>query len=303
MRIAILSRNRSLYSTKRLTHAARRRGHEVYVIDTLHVARQMGLLPRSSNSRAPRRMPKVDAIIPRIGASITPQGVAVVRTFEVHGILTTASSEAIAQSRNKLESWQLMAEANLPHPRTALVSDPDELQSAIHQVSGPPAVLKILRGTQGRGVILAENVPIARTVLSILFRHGQDQVLVQEFIAEAEGKDKRLLIVGGRCVAAMERVAPENDFRANLHRGGTSRAITPDEQTEALAVRAADLHGLGVAGVDVIPSKRGPLLLEANSSPGLEGIEGVTQVDVAREIVQYLERKGQRAGKLRNKRR
>jgi len=302
MRIAILSRNRSLYSTKRLNHAARRRGHEVYVIDTLHVARQMGLLPRASGSRAPRRLPKVDAIIPRIGASITPQGVAVVRTFEVHGILTTASSEAIAQSRNKLESWQLMESADLPHPRTALVTDPDELHAAIRQVSGPPAVLKILRGTQGRGVILAEDVNIARTVLSILFRHGQDKVLVQEFIAEAGGKDRRLLIVGGRCVAAMERIAPKNDFRANLHRGGTSRAITPDDETEALAVRAAAVHGLGVAGVDIIPSKRGPLLLEANSSPGLEGIESVTRVDVAREIVQYLERKGQAAGKLRNRR-
>lgn len=302
MRIAILSRNRSLYSTKRLNHAARRRGHEVYVIDTLHVARQMGLLPKASGSRTPRRLPKVDAIIPRIGASITPQGVAVVRTFEVHGILTTASSDAIAQSRNKQESWRLMESADLPHPRTALVSDLEELHSAIHQVSGPPAVLKILRGTQGRGVILAENVNIARTVLSILFRHGQDKVLVQEFIAEAEGKDRRLLIVDGRCVAAMERVAPKNDFRANLHRGGTSRAITPDSETEALAVRAAGVHGLGVAGVDIIASKRGPLLLEANSSPGLEGIERVTQVDVAREIVRYVERKGQAAGKLRNRR-
>jgi len=292
MRIAILSRNRSLYSTKRLTHAARRRGHE-----------EMGLLPKASGSRVPRRLPKVDAIIPRIGASITPQGVAVVRTFEVHGILTTASSEAIAQSRNKLESWQLMEHADLPHPRTVLVSDPDELGAAIHQVSGPPAVLKILRGTQGRGVILAESVSVARTVLSILFRHGQDKVLVQEFIGEAEGKDRRLLIVGGRCVAAMERIAPDNEFRANLHRGGTSRAITPDEETRALAVRAASVHGLGVAGVDIIPSKRGPLLLEANSSPGLEGIENVTRVDVAREIVQYLERKGQAAGKLRNRRR
>lgn len=302
MRIAILSRNRSLYSTKRLNHAARRRGHEVYVIDTLHVARQMGLLPRPSGVRGPRRLPKVDAIIPRIGASITPQGVAVVRTFEVHGIVTTASSEAIAQSRNKLESWQLMERADLPHPRTTMVSDLDELQAAFHRVSGPPAVLKILRGTQGRGVILAENENIARTVLSILFRHGQDKVLVQEFIAEAEGKDRRLLIVDGRCVAAMERIAPEDDFRANLHRGGTSRAITPDEETEALAVRAAHVHGLGVAGVDIIPSQRGPLLLEANSSPGLEGIENVTKVDVAREIVQYLEREGQAAGKLRNRR-
>ena len=302
MRIAILSRNRSLYSTKRLTHAARRRGHEVYVIDTLHVARQMGILPRASGLRKPRRLPKVDAIIPRIGASITPQGVAVVRAFELHGILTTASSDAIAQSRNKLESWQLMEGANLPHPRTVLVSEADQLHAAMREVSGPPAVLKILRGTQGRGVILADNDNIARTVLSILFRHGQDKVLVQEFIAEAEGRDRRLLIVDGRCVAAMERIAPEDDFRANLHRGGTSRRFIPDEQTEALAVRAAEVHGLGVAGVDVIPSRRGPLLLEANSSPGLEGIESISQVDVAREIVRFLERKGLATGKLRNRR-
>lgn len=291
MKIAILSRNRSLYSTQRLQQTARRRGHYVRVLDTMQLARLLGLVHGRPPARYRPRIPKVDAIIPRIGASITRYGVAVVRSFEAKGALTTASSEAIIHSRNKLQSWQLMQKAELPLPLTELVSHPGQLEAAVEAVNGPPVVLKVLKGTQGRGVILAPSLPIARTVLQILLRHGQQQLLVQEYIEEAQGKDIRLLVIGGRCVAAMQRVAPDGDFRANLHRGATAIPFTPDPQTEQLAIRAARLHEIGVAGVDIIPSKRGPLLLEVNSSPGLEGIEGTTKVDVAAVIVRYLEQR------------
>lgn len=295
MKIAILSRNRTLYSTQRLQKAARRRGHYVRVLDTMQVAQLMGHVNGRSQRRRGVHIPRVDGIIPRIGASITRYGIAVVRTFEAKGVVTTASSEAIAHSRNKLQSWELMQKAELPLPRTQLVSHPGELAAAIAAVSGPPVVLKVLKGTQGRGVILAPTLPIAENILLLLLRHGQKQLLVQEYIEEAEGKDVRLLVVGERCVAAMQRRAPEGDFRANLHRGATAVPFEPDARTEALAIRAANLHEIGVAGVDIISSERGPLLLEVNSSPGLEGIETTTRIDVAPVIVRYLERQAQRS--------
>lgn len=295
MKIAILSRNPTLYSTQRLQKAARRRGHYVRVLDTMQVAQLMGHVNARSQRRRGAHIPKVDGIIPRIGASITRYGIAVVRTFEAKGVVTTASSEAIAHSRNKLQSWQLMQKAELPLPRTQLVSHPGELTAAIAAVNGLPVVLKVLKGTQGRGVILARTLPVAENILLLLLRHGQKQLLVQEYIEEAEGKDVRLLVVGERCVAAMQRRAPEGDFRANLHRGATAVPFEPDARMEALAIRAANLHEIGVAGVDIIPSERGPLLLEVNSSPGLEGIETTTRIDVAPVIVRYLEREARRS--------
>lgn len=296
MKIGILSRNRTLYSTRRLEQTARRRGHRVRVLDTMQVARLMGIGYQPPRKKRNRRLPKVDGIIPRIGASITRYGVAVVRNFEARGAVTTASADAIAHSRDKLESLQLMQQADFPLPRTALVTHPGELAAAIEAVNGPPVVVKVLKGTQGRGVILAPNLKIAQAVVRLLLQHGQEQLLVQEFIEEAEGKDLRLLVVGRRCVAAMQRVAPDDDFRANLHRGATAAPIQPDAETEKLALRAAGLHGIGVAGVDIIPSARGPLILEINSSPGLEGIERATRVDVAARIVHYLEVQARRNG-------
>jgi ribosomal protein S6--L-glutamate ligase len=299
MRIGILSRNRTLYSTERLVEAGRRRGHRVLVIDTLQVARYLGIAPQLRSRHFNYRLPRVDAIIPRIGASITRYGVAVVHQYESRGVTTTAMSKAIAQSRDKLQSLQLMQGASLPTPATAIVSHLGELGEAVERVNGLPVVIKVLKGTQGKGVILASNLPTARAVLSVLFRHGQRPVLVQEFIKEAEGSDLRLLIVGERCVAAMRRVASDGDFRANLHRGATSFSIQPDPEVVDLALRAAALHRLGVAGVDLVSSRNGPLLLEVNSSPGLEGIERATSVDVAGEIVRYLEQK--RRNRRRNK--
>jgi len=310
MKIGVLSRSRALYSTNRLLEAGRNRGHRMLIIDTIQAARGLGIAPRFSPSphnslrdpyagRNQRRhgQPRVDAIIPRIGASITSYGVAVVQHYESRGVLTSASSRAIENSRDKLQSVKLMQAAGLPLPRTVLISRLPELLPAVEAVGGYPVVIKITRGTQGRGVILAENKATARAVLAVFFRHGQRPVLLQEFIEEADGRDVRLLIVGDRCVAAMERAAALGEFRANLHRGGVAAAYKPDAHVERLALRAAALHELGVAGVDLIQSQRGPLLLEVNSSPGLEGIERASGVDIAADIMRFLEKQSRETRK------
>lgn len=303
MRIGVLSRSRTLYSTHRLLQAGRRRGHRMLLIDTIQAARSLGVAPRFTRNnrrrgaRLRRTLPRVDAIIPRIGASITHYGIAVVQDYESRGVVTSAPAQGIERSRNKLQSVQLMQDAQLPVPRTVLISRLAELHHAVQMVGGYPVVIKITRGTQGRGVILAENQATARAVLSIFFRHGQRPILLQEFIAEAGGQDIRLLVVGRRCVAAMKRTAATGEFRANLHRGGVATLYKPDAHTERLALAAASLHNLGVAGVDLIHSQRGPLLLEVNSSPGLEGIETASQVDVAGAIVRFLEKERRQSWK------
>lgn len=300
MRIGILSRNPKLYSTRRLVKTARERGHLVEVIDTLSVAVHIGragqqtgepqlLLDNSLGLATPTRLPQLDAIIPRIGTSVTFYGLAVVRQFETMGLITTASSAAIACSRDKLQSLQLMTQAGLPIPRTAVIARPDALYAAIEAIGGLPAVVKLIHGTQGRGVLLAHQLSTVATLLQRVEALNR-QAIIQEFIAESRGSDTRLIIVGNRCVAAMERRAAPGDFRANLHRGGTAVAVEPDRDTVALAVAAARAHGLAVAGVDLLSSRRGPLLLEVNSSPGLEGIEKATGADIAGAIIDHVER-------------
>lgn len=299
MRIGILSRNPHLYSTRRLVAAARDRGHLVDVLDTTAIAVHIGRsdLPTGESQllvaglpglATATKLPALDAIIPRIGTSVTFYGLAVVRQFETAGVLTTASSSAIACSRDKLQSLQVMVQAGLPIPRTAVVARPEALYAAVEAVGGLPAVVKLIHGTQGRGVFLVHQLATVSAVLQRVAELNR-QAIVQEFIAAAGGRDLRLIIVGNRCVAAMERQAPSGEFRANLHRGGTASPFAPDAATTALAVSAAKAHGLAVAGVDLIPSGRGPLLLEVNSSPGLEGIEKATGVDVAGEIIEYIE--------------
>jgi len=270
------------------------------VIDTLAVAVELGLA--SEGRPGPKlitsgplglmrtgHIPEVDAIIPRIGSSVTFYGLAVVRQFEALGVLTTAGASAIACSRDKLHSLQSMSQAGLPIPRTAVIAQPKALFSAVHAVGGVPVVIKLIRGTQGKGVVLAKNLATAAAVLKKVHK-AKRQALIQEYLAESRGRDTRIIVVGGRCIAAMERIAVDGEFRANLHRGGSAVSITPDPDTSKLAVAAAKAHGLDVAGVDIVQSKRGPLLLEVNSSPGLEGVEGVTGVDIAGEIINYLEK-------------
>lgn len=300
--IGILSRNSKLYSTRRLAQSARVRGHNVRIIDTLQVPVKIGLNKAELRGSL---LPDVDAIIPRIGTSITFYGLAVVRQFETMEVLTTAPSTAIARSRDKLHSLQMMSRSGLPIPRTTVVTDPVEIQPAIKIAGGLPVVVKLIRGTQGRGVFLASELRTVETILKTVHRL-REQVLVQEFIEESQGTDIRIIVVGNRCVAAMQRRAPVGDFRSNLHRGGTAVPFSLDLHARKLATRASQAHGLGVAGVDIILSDRGPLLLEVNSSPGLEGIEGTTKVDIAGEIIRYLEReakKKQQRTKQKRKRR
>ncbi len=306
MRIGVLSRNGTLYSTRRLMEAGRRRGHTMLLIDTLGVVVEMGQDGRDSNLKRVStqaavgglayphvQLPRVDAIVPRIGASITTYGLAVVRQFEVAGVITIASSLGIGSSRDKLHSLQLMSQAGLPVPKTAVLAQPHLYFSAVRSVGGPPVIIKLNRSTQGRGVILAPNYRTVEAVLSRLRRLKQ-LVLAQEFVAEAEGSDTRVIVVGGRCVAAMQRTASVGEYRSNLHRGGTAVAVPIDPEISHLACRAAQVHQLDVAGVDIIQSHRGPLVLEVNSSPGLEGIEQATQIDVASAIIEQLERKAGR---------
>lgn len=304
MRIAVLSRNHALYSTRRLVQVAQSRGHRVRVLDTLSIAvevghgrsdayemRMLGTSPIGLTKTV--GVPEVDAIVPRIGASVTFYGLAVVRQFETHGVITTATADAIACSRDKLHSLQTMDQAGLPIPRSAVIATSQALISAVQMVGGLPVVIKLIRGTQGKGVVLARNLATAAAVLKKVHA-AKRQALVQEFISESGGRDQRIIVVGNRCVAAMERVAVEGEFRANLHRGGSAVPFEPQSQTERLAVAAAKAHGLAVAGVDLLQSAQGPLLLEVNSSPGLEGIESATGVDVAGAIVSYLEKEARR---------
>lgn len=284
MKIGILSRNTSLYSTRRLVQAAKLRGHEAFVIDTTAVSIELG----HETSSLQRRYPQIDAIIPRIGTSITEYGLAVVRQFEALGVTTTASSSAIEQSRNKLRSLQLMQQHGLPIPKTAVITHPTILYKAIQSVGGLPVVMKRVYGTQGEGVVLVHDIRAALSALPLLQRGGHP-VLIQEFVAEAEGCDLRVIVINGRCVAAMQRSAPPGDFRANLHQGGTAVAITLTPELENLAQKASRIHGIHVAGVDLLLAAQGPLLLEINSSPGLQGIEQVTGVNVSSEIVAFVE--------------
>ena len=295
MRIGILSRNPALYSTRRLAQAIWARGHQAQIIDTTAIAVHLGaaggphlLTGGAIGLAATTPLPPLDAIIPRIGTSVTFYGLAVVRQFEAAGVFSAVSADAIACSRDKLHSLQVMAQAGLPIPRTAVVARPEALLAAVDAVGGLPAVVKLIRGTQGRGVLLAEHMA---TIAAMLRRAEElnQQAIVQEYIAEAAGRDLRVIVVGNRPVAAMERHAPPGDFRANLHQGGSATAVTLDRATAALAVAAARAHGLAVAGVDLLLSRRGPLLLEVNSSPGLEGVEQTTGEDVATVIVAYVE--------------
>jgi len=286
MRIGILSRKGSLYSTSRLREAAEERGHEVSVIDFLRCS--MGIKGRKGSILYRGHSVDVDAVIPRIGASVTFYGTAVVRQFETMGVYTLASSTAIVTSRDKLCAHQILSRAGVGLPVTAFARSVKDTTSVIEMVGGAPLVIKLHEGTQGSGVVLAETQKAAESVIEA-FRQLEANILVQEFIAEAGGSDVRCIVVGGRVVAAMVRHAAPGDFRSNLHRGGTAEPVKLTTKERRTAVKAAKALGLNVAGVDLLRSDRGPLVLEVNSSPGLEGIEAATGVDVAGEIIDFVE--------------
>jgi ribosomal protein S6--L-glutamate ligase len=296
MKIVILSRKPSLYSTRRLREAGEQRGHDVQVIDYLRCYMNITSHKPQVIYRG-QPIQGVDAIIPRIGASQTFYGTAVVRQFEMMGVSSANSSIAISRSRDKLRCLQLLSRRGIGLPVTGFAHATKDVTGLIHAVGGPPLVVKLLEGTQGIGVVLAETAKAAESVIEA-FRGLDANILVQEFIKEADGSDLRCFVVGGRVVAAMKRIAPRGDFRANLHRGGRSDKVklTPEERT--IAVRAAREMGLRVAGVDLLRSKHGPVVIEVNSSPGLKGIEEISEVDVAGRIIAFVERNSKRREKV-----
>lgn len=288
MRIAILSRNENLYSTSRLKAAGEARGHQVDVIDTLHCD-----IDIASNNPKIRYMgeelPQYDAVIPRIGASITFYGTAVVRQFEMMGTFCINESVAISRSRDKLRSLQLLSRKGIGLPKTGFASRPDKIQDLIKNVGGAPLVIKLLEGTQGIGVVLAETNKAAESVIEA-FMGLKANILVQEFIEEANGADIRCFVVGNKVIAAMKRQAGEGEFRSNLHRGGTAQLVKLTKEERATAINAAKIMGLNLCGVDILQSKNGPVVMEVNSSPGLEGIEKATGKDVADMIFEFIEK-------------
>lgn len=298
MKIGILSRKKTLYSTSRLVEAAKNRGHDVSVIDPLRC--YMNIIPREPSIHyRGEKLEGFDAIIPRIGASHTFYGTAVVRQFEMMGVYCLNESQGITRARDKLRSLQLLSRKGIGLPITAFGHSPDDTDDLIGLVDGPPFILKLIEGTHGKGVVLAETRKAAQSVIDA-FRGLDAYFLIQEFIAEASGTDIRCFVIGDKVIASMKRQSKDGDFRSNLHRGGSAEAIRITPEERATAVRAAQIMGLNVAGVDILRSNRGPLVMEVNSSPGLSGIEKATSKDVASSMIEFLE-KHAKFGKTRTR--
>lgn len=288
MKIAILSRNKNLYSTRRLKEAGEQRGHTVDIIDTLHCYMDITSNKPSVRYKG-KELPHYDAIIPRIGASISFYGTSVVRQFEVAGTFSINESVAISRSRDKLRSLQLLSRKNLGLPRTGFANRADDIPDLLKNVGGAPVVIKLLEGTQGIGVVLADTNKAAESIIEA-FMGLNANILVQEFVKEAGGADIRCLVIGGKVVAAMKRQGAEGEFRSNLHRGGSATLVKLSPIERKTAVDAAKTMGLNMCGVDLLRANSGPQIMEVNSSPGLEGIEKATGKDVASLAFEYLEK-------------
>ncbi len=297
MHIGILSRKSSLYSTSRLVEAARDAGHEVRVIDYLRC--YMDITSARPKVRYRGEELRFDAVIPRIGATYTFYGTAVVRQFEMMDVYSLVTSQAISRSRDKLRSIQLLARAGVGLPVTGFAHSTQDIEGLLEVVGGAPVVVKLLEGTQGLGVVLAETKKAAESVIGA-FRQLDANFLVQEFITEARGADIRAFVIGGKVVAAMRRQGAPGDFRSNLHRGGSAERIRLTTIERATAVKAAKTMGLNVCGVDMVQSNHGPLVLEVNSSPGLEGIEEASGLDIAGRVIHFVEQNA-RPGRTRDR--
>ena len=288
MKLAMLARNPTLYSHRRLKEAAEERGHTLDIINTLRCYMNIA-------SRRPEvyyngeKLPLYDAVIPRIGASVTFYGLAVLRQFEMMGVYPLNESVGIGRSRDKLRSMQLLARDGIGLPVTTFAHDPKQTEEVIRLAGGAPVVVKLLEGTQGIGVVLADTERSAKSVIEA-FRGADVNIMVQEFIKEAGGTDIRALVVGGKVVAAMKRTGAEGEFRSNLHRGGSAMSIKISPEERATAIRAAKSMGLNVCGVDLLRSNHGPVVMEVNSSPGLEGVENATGIDIAGKIIEFIEK-------------
>jgi len=288
MKICLMARNPNLYSHKRLIEEAEKRGHTIDVIDTLDVYMNVASHKPSMKYKG-AFLEGYDAVIPRIGASVTFYGLAVLRQFEMMGVWSLNESVAIGRSRDKLRSMQLLSRKGINLPITTFAHATKDVDDMINMVGGAPVVIKLLEGTQGLGVVLAESQMSARSIIEA-FRNVNVNILVQQYIHEAKGRDIRCIVIGDKVVASMERKGSDGDFRSNLHRGGTARSIKITPEERAVAVRSAAIMGLNVCGVDMLRSHTGPVVMEINSSPGLEGIEKSTGVDVAGKIIEFLEK-------------
>ena len=286
MKLAILSCNPKCYSTRRLREAAEQRGHAIKVLNTLKFAIDLEQGNPDLYFRQ-KQLSNYDAVLPRIGASITYFGTAVVRQFEQMDVFCANTSASIANSRDKLRSLQILSRHHIGIPKTTFVRDKKDVLPAIERVGGAPVIIKLLEGTQGIGVLLAESLSSAEAIIELLQSQKQS-VLIQKFVSESKGRDIRAFVVGDQVVGAMRRVAQGQEFRSNIHRGGYAEPVVLDESYRMTAVRAAQIMGLRVAGVDLLESKKGPQIVEVNSSPGLEGIEGCTQLDIAGAIIDYI---------------
>ena len=288
MRIAIMSRNENLYSTRRIKEAAIALGHEVQIVDPLACYMNINMMAPSIHMRG-EELPKFDAVVPRIGASVTFYGTAVLRQFEMMGVHPLNESVAISRSRDKLRSLQLLSRKSIGLPITGFANKPADVPDLLDMVGGAPCVIKLLEGTRGIGVVLAETRKAAESVIEA-FMGLKANIMVQEYIEEAGGADIRCFVIGDKVIAAMKRQGAEGEFRSNLHRGGTATVVKLSPEERSTAIRAAKTMGLNVAGVDILRSKHGPLVMEVNSSPGLEGIEQSTGIDVAEKIIQFIEK-------------
>lgn len=287
MKIAVLSANKRLYSTRRLIEAGEQRGHEMTVLN--HTKSYMTIQKDHPDVFiGDHKFEKVDAIIPRIGASVTFYGSSIIRQFEMNGTFTTLSSLALVRSRDKLRSLQILAKSNVGIPRTAFARHPGDINNLIKEVGGTPLVIKLLESTQGKGVVLAETKKAAVSVIEA-FYGLEANIIIQEFIKEAKAEDIRAFVVNGKVVGAMKRKGKDGEFRSNLHKGGSAEVVKLTRKERSVAVKAAAALNLKVAGVDMLISERGPLVIEVNSSPGLEGIEQTTGIDVAGKIIDYIE--------------
>ncbi len=288
MKIVILSTNPNLYSTRRIREAGEIRGHEMLVVN--HTKCDIVIERKKPKVfYMGKELKNVDAVIPRIGASVTFYGTAVVRQFEMMKVFTSTESQALVRSRDKLRSLQILSRAGLSMPKTAFTNYSKDATRIISQVGGAPCVIKLLEGTQGVGVVLAETQSAAESVLEA-FQGLKARVIVQEFIEEANGADLRVIVIDGVVIGAMKRQAKEGEFRSNLHRGGSATIVELTEEEENAALKAARAMKLGIAGVDMLQSKKGPMIMEVNSSPGLEGIEAATGKDIAKSIIRFVER-------------
>ena len=296
MDIGLLSVSMNVYSTKRIAEEAEKLGHYVELVDHTKCSVRLGVGKPKIFLGDEDVTYEFDAIIPRIGAKVTRHGSAIVKQFEMNGIFSTARSLGITRARNKVRTLQIMARKGIPIPETLFSINPDNIKQQIEILGGTPVIIKLQEGTQGLGVILAETKKSAKSIIDTFYKMNTS-ILIQKFIAEANGEDIRIFVVGNKVVASMKRMSEAGEFRSNVHRGGNTTAIIPTPKEKQIALSAVKYLGLGVAGVDLIRSKKGPLLIEVNASPGLQGIEAASGVNIAKEIIHFVEKNGRRKRK------